>query len=315
MLAAIGLSLLGVLLLFAGGEGLIRGSAGLALRLGLSPLIVGLTVVAFGTSSPELVVSLRAALQGNGDIAVGNVVGSNIANICLILALGALLRPMAAAAQVLKVEAPLALGASVLLVGMLLDGGLARWEGALLFAGIVVYTTAAVVLARKEPPAIREEFETGIPASRAGLGLLVPLVLGGLVLLVLGARLFLSGATFLAREAGISEAFIGLSLVAVGTSLPELVTTVLAAWKGEADIAVGNVVGSNLFNVLGILGLSALAAPIEIRGIAPLDLAALVLSGALLLPVLFTGRRVTRPEGVAFLALYAIYLAARAASG
>ncbi|MEW6757004.1 MAG: sodium:calcium antiporter, partial [Acidobacteriota bacterium] len=259
--------------------------------------------------------SLRAALQGNGDIAVGNVVGSNIANICLILALGALLRPMAAAAQVLKVEAPLALGASVLLVGMLLDGGLARWEGALLFAGIVVYTTAAVVLARKEPPAIREEFETGIPASRAGLGLLVPLVLGGLVLLVLGARLFLSGATFLAREAGISEAFIGLSLVAVGTSLPERVTTVLAAWKGEADIAVGNVVGSNLFNVLGILGLSALAAPIEIRGIAPLDLAALVLSGALLLPVLFTGRRVTRPEGVAFLALYAIYLAARAASG
>jgi cation:H+ antiporter len=246
---------------------------------------------------------------------VGNVVGSNIANICLILALGALLRPMAAAAQVLKVEAPLALLASVLLVAMLHDGDLARGEGAILFAGIVAYTTAAIVFARRETPAIEREFETGLPASRASFVRLVPMVLGGLVLLVLGARLFLSGATILAREAGISEAFIGLSLVAVGTSLPELVTTVLAAWKGEADIAVGNVVGSNLFNILGILGLSALSAPLEIHGIASLDLAALVVSGALLLPVLFTGRRITRPEGAAFLALYAAYLTARAVQG
>lgn len=301
----------GVLLLFLGGEGLIRGSSGLALRLGISPLVVGLTVVAFGTSSPELAVSLRAAWAGQGDIAAGNVVGSNIANIGLILGLAALLKPVRAAARAVRADAPLQAAAGLLLAAVLLDGRVSRGEGLVLLCGIVAYTASALAFARREGPEVVREYDQGLPASRGSLWVLGPLAAGGLGLLLLGARFFLAGSVEFARRAGVSEAVIGLTLVAVGTSLPELVTSVLAALRGEPDIALGNVLGSNLFNILGILGAAAAAAPLEVPGIGPGDLLAVAGFGLLVVPVVFTGRSVSRAEGAGLLLLYLAYLAVR----
>lgn len=301
----------GALLLFAGGEGLLRGSSGLAVRLGIPPLVVGLTVVAFGTSSPELAVSLKAALGGQGAIAAGNVVGSNIANVGLILGLAALLRPVHAAARVVRADAPLQAAAGLLLAAVLLDGGVSRGEGALLLGGIVAYTAAALAMARREGPEVSLEYAVGIPASRKSLGVLLLLTAGGLGLLLAGARLFLHGSVDLARRAGVSEALIGLTLVAVGTSLPELVTSVLAALRGASDIALGNVLGSNLFNVLGILGAAAAAAPLETSGIEGWDLFAAAAFGLLVVPVVATGKTVSRKEGAGLLLLYVAYLSAR----
>ncbi|MGC8763724.1 MAG: calcium/sodium antiporter [Acidobacteriota bacterium] len=301
----------GVLLLFLGGEGLIRGSSGLALRLGISPLVVGLTVVAFGTSSPELAVSLRAAWAGQGDIAAGNVVGSNIANIGLILGLAALLKPVRAAARAVRADAPLQAAAGLLLAAVLLDGRVSRGEGLVLLSGIVAYTASALAFARREGPEVVREYHEGLPASRGSLWVLGPLAAGGLGLLLLGARFFLAGSVELARRAGVSEAVLGLTLVAVGTSLPELVTSVLAALRGEPDIALGNVLGSNLFNILGILGAAAAAAPLEVPGIGPGDLLAVAGFGLLVVPVVFTGRSVSRAEGAGLLLLYLAYLAVR----
>jgi cation:H+ antiporter len=301
----------GVLLLFAGGEGLVRGSAGLALRLGLSPLVIGLTVVAFGTSSPELAVSLKATLQGLGDVAAGNVVGSNIANVGLILGLTALLRPVRAAAHAIRVDAPLQAAAAVLLVAILLDGELSRWEAVLLLLGIVVYTGASLFLARREDAAVAKEYAEGLPASQKSLWVLWPMTGGGVALLVLGSRLFLRGAVDLAHRMGVGEALIGLTLVAVGTSLPELVASLTAALRREPDIALGNILGSNLFNVLGILGAAGTAAPLAAPGMLPLDLLSLLAFSLLVVPMVLTDRRVSRLEGGLLLLLYAAYIFAR----
>ncbi len=298
----------GLALLYAGAEGLVRGSAALALRLGLTPLAVGLTVVAFGTSSPELVVSLQTALAGQGDLAVGNVVGSNIANVALILGLSVVIRTVAVQVQLVRYDVPVLIGVSAVLVLMLMDGRLGRLEGALLMGGIVLYTLAAFRLARKEkgtpagPDAAPPDLAR--PAWHDAL-----FVLAGLGLLVLGAQLLVEGAVAIARDAGLSEALIGLTILAVGTSLPELATSLVAAAKGEGDIAVGNVVGSNIFNVLAILGCAATARPLDAPGISLVDLGVMVGLAVALLPLTRSSFRLVRWEGALLIGSYAAYVA------
>ncbi len=299
---------LGLALLYVGAEGLVRGSAALALRLGLTPLVVGLTVVAFGTSSPELVVSLQAALSDNGAIAIGNVVGSNICNVALILGLSALIRPLKVHTQLLRFDVPLVVVASVLLALLLLDGALGRLEGALLTTGIVSYTGYILWKARTMNSGLQEEFAEALPARQGALWRHVAFVVGGLGLLVVGANLLVKGAVAVAETLGLSKAFIGLTIVALGTSLPEMATSLVAAVRREGDIAVGNIVGSNVFNILAILGLSSLAHPLHTQGVAMTDLIVMTAFAALMLPLMRTGFRLVRWEGALLLALYVGYV-------
>lgn len=312
MIVPVLLVLLSFAILTAGAEALVRGASAVGLRYGLSPLVVGLTIVAFGTSAPELAVSLKAALAGAGDIAIGNVVGSNIFNVAVILGLAALVRPLTVHLQVIRFDMPLMLVASIVFVGMLWTGRvLERWEGVLLFAGVVLYTTHSVRAARRESNAQtdREALDTlGVPKKPVSIALSVSLVVGGLVLLVLGARILVDNAVTLARSLEVSEAVISLTVVAAGTSLPELATSVVAALRRETDIAIGNIVGSNIFNVLCIAGASGAVAPIAIDGIRMADLFWMVGVSALLLPLLRTGFRLARWEGATLLALYGVYL-------
>lgn len=309
MLTVILFIALGLALLFLGAEGLVRGSAALALRVGISPLLIGLTVVAFGTSSPELVVSVEASLAGNGDISLGNVIGSNICNIALILGLAALIRPLRIEAQVIRREIPLLIGASLLLWLFLLDRELARWQGLLLFAGLIGYLFASYRDARQEQnKAVADEFAAGMPRAAQRAWLSVLFVVAGLALLLVGAHLFVEGAVSLANSLGISQAIIGLTIVALGTSLPELATSTVAAFKGEGDIAVGNVLGSNIFNILGILGVAALIYPLRGTGITNLDLGVMMLAAVLILPIMWRGFCVQRWEGLLLLVGYAGYM-------
>jgi cation:H+ antiporter len=299
----------GVALLYAGAEALVRGGVTLAARLGMTPLVIGLTVVAFGTSMPEMVVSVGAAAAGSGPIAVGNVVGSNICNIALILGISALIRPMRVQAQVIRFDTPILVGVSLLLVVLLGDDRLGRSEGLLLVSALAAYVIVSVRAARREAAAVQEEFAGGTPRPGYSLGFGVGAVLLGLVMLVLGARWFVAGAVALARAAGVSEAVVGLTIVAVGTSLPELATSTVAAARGEGDISVGNVIGSNIFNLLGILGTAALVRPIGPTGMRGADLGVMLGLSVLLLPVVWSGLRVNRAEGALLLGLYAGYAA------
>lgn len=302
---------LGLVVLYFGAQALVKGGASLALRLGLTPLVIGLTVMAFGTSSPEMVVSVQAALGGNGAISIGNVVGSNICNIALILGLCALITPLTASAQVIRREVPVMIGTSVVALLMLMDGRLARWEGALLLAGLVIYTVLTVKQARAETAASEasKEYTNEIDPKPAGLGLSIVLVIGGLGGLVVGSHFFVQGAVTLAESWGMSQVAIGLTVVAVGTSLPELATSVVAAVRKESDVAVGNVVGSNIFNVLGILGVAALIQPIDAPGLEWGDLGVMLLIAIALFPLAKSGGRVNRREGAALLAVYVGYTA------
>lgn len=300
--------LLGLVLLYYGAEGLVRGSSSLALRLGLSPLLVGLTVVAFGTSAPELVVSLKAASMGQGDISVGNVVGSNICNIGLILGLSALIVPIRVASQIVRVDTPIMIAATLLSLWFLHDGELSRAEGVILFALLIGYLIFSIVLAKKKSSdVLAGEFSEEVKVTKGGVVLDVVFVAGGLVLLVLGARMLVSAAVDIARAAGLGEAVIGLTIVAVGTSLPELATSLVAAVKKEADIAVGNVVGSNIFNIFGILGVSATIIPLTSSGITPIDLGVMMLFALVLWGFAWTGYRINRIEGTLLLLAYAGY--------
>jgi cation:H+ antiporter len=294
--------------LYVGAEGLVRGSAALALRLGLTPLVVGLTVVAFGTSSPELVVSVQASLNGNGAIALGNVIGSNICNVALILGLSAVIRPLNVHVQLLRLDLPLMLLASVLLALLLLDGGLGRPEGLLLTASLVLYTAFNIWKARREHTAVQQEFAEVIPPVRAQPWRDVLFIIGGISLLVGGAHLLVKGAVIIAEGLGLSQAVIGLTIIAVGTSLPELATSLVAAARGEGDIAIGNVVGSNVFNILAILGLAALLHPLYAQEIGLIDLGVMTAFALLMLPLMRSGFRLTRWEGALLLGLYVAYL-------
>ncbi|WP_421718345.1 calcium/sodium antiporter [Algiphilus sp.] len=299
----------GLGLLYVGAEGLVRGSASLAGRLGLTPLVIGLTVVAFGTSMPELAVSVEAALNDRSAIALGNVVGSNIGNIGLILALAAMVTPLAVQAKVLRVDTPLVIAVSVLLLILVNDGHLGRIEGTALVAGVLAYVAFSLWSARRESAVVHAEFAEGVPAPSGSVGRDILFVVVGLTVLVVGARMLVQGAITVAEAAGLSDAIIGLTIVAIGTSLPELAASVVAAAKGEGDIAVGNVLGSNLFNILGILGITSLIQPLESGGVGPTDLWVMVGFAVLLAPLMRTGWRIGRWEGVMLLLLYVSYLA------
>ncbi|GIV59466.1 MAG: sodium:calcium antiporter [Rhodothermaceae bacterium] len=296
----------GLILLVLGAEGLVRGSVGLALRLGLSALVIGLTVVAFGTSSPELVVSVRAATAGESALALGNIVGSNIANIALILGLSALIRPIQVQLQVIRREIPVMIAVTLLLGALLLDGVIGRLDGLVLVLGIVAYTGVAYRLARREAAATA--FDEAIAPAARPLWASVTLVLAGLGGLLLGAQLLVRGAVTLAEALGISRAVIGLTVVAVGTSLPELATSVVAAFKREGDVSIGNVVGSNIFNILCILGVAALVHPVEAGALRTTDFLVMLALSVLVLPLMHTGFRLNRWEGALLLAGYVAYL-------
>jgi cation:H+ antiporter len=303
----------GVALLIAGAEAIVRGASRLAAALGISPLVIGLTVVAFGTSSPELAVSLRASLEGEPDIALGNVVGSNIFNVLFILGLSAVIAPLVVAQQLVRLDVPLLIGVSLLVFALALDGTIGRIDGLLLFAGVIGYSVFVVRQSLRETAEVRLEYETEFGRRTRGLKqwlVHVALVALGLVMLVAGSRWLVSGAVAVAEALGLSELVIALTIIAAGTSLPEVATSVIASIRGERDIAVGNVVGSGLFNLLAILGLASLVAAEGIR-VAPavlrFDLPVMIAVSTACLPIFFTGYRIDRWEGFLFLAYFAAY--------
>lgn len=305
------LSILGGLVLLAlGAEGLVRGAVSGARRLGLSPLLIGLTVVAYGTSAPELVVSLQAAIEGAPDIALGNVVGSNISNIGLILGVTALVYPIRIQAQILRLDVPIMIGVSALLLGVMWDGVIGWVNGTVLVAGAAAYTVVCIWGVWDEPTAVVEDlFDEGVP-KEGGWGRDLLFWVGGLALLVLGARVLVSGAVTVAEAAGLSTAVIGLTIVALGTSLPELATSVVAALRGQSDLALGNVIGSNIFNVLGILGITACIHPLDATGLTWWDGGVLFAFALLTLPLFWTDYTFSRMEGGLLLAGYVAYVGA-----
>lgn len=297
------------MLLYFGAETLIRGAVALAFRLGMTPLVVGLTVVAAGTSAPEMVVSVLSATRGQAAIAVGNVVGSNICNVLLIAGVSALIRPMAVERSVVRREVPMMIAVSFLAAGLLWwDQALGRFEAAVLVVLLLSSIAWSIRAARRDQPQPAPEPSAAPPRIERSKLASLGLVLGGLALLVIGADRFVLGAVDLARVFGLSEAVIGLTIVAIGTSLPELATSALAAVKGESDLALGNVVGSNIFNLLGILGVTGLVHPIALPpGTGP-DLLVMLISAVLVLPLASSQLKVHRWEGAALVSLYGAYL-------
>lgn len=301
----------GIALLYYGAEFLIKGGVSIALKLKISALVIGLTLVAFGTSFPELVVSIDASLKGSGDISIGNVTGSNICNIALILGLSALIAPLPVHKQLLKLDVWLMLGSSILLaIFHYFTKGVNRWQGGIFFAGVMTYTLWSIYAGRK---AEANKSDAEKAAENDAVGKIIPLylsvifVIGGLAALICGAKCFVNAAVFIAKAAGISEAVIGLTIVAVGTSLPELATSVVAAIKGEQDIAIGNVVGSNIFNILCILGIAPLIAPIKSAGISMVDMLTMIAVSLALIPIMLTGMKISRKEGGFLLLVYIGY--------
>ena len=306
----------GLALLVAGAELLVRGASRLAAIAGISPLVIGLTIVAFGTSSPEAAVSVFSSLNGQADISLGNVVGSNIFNVLFILGLSATIVPLGVSAQLIKFDVPVMIGASLLLMIFAGDGNISRMEGVVFLYGILAYMAILIYKSKKESRAVKEEYEKefGYRDGRSfwawvknGFFIVI-----GLVLLVLGSRFLVDGATIAARALGVSELVIGLTIVAAGTSLPELATSVIASIRGERDIAVGNIVGSNIYNILAVLGLSSVAVSGGVsvsNAVLGVDLPIMTAIAAVCLPVFYTGREISRWEGGLFLLYYIAYTA------
>ncbi|MEQ8663945.1 MAG: calcium/sodium antiporter [Gammaproteobacteria bacterium] len=313
-LVTAGQAVLGLVLLYYGGEWLVRGAGALAARLGISPLAIGLTVVAFGTSAPELVVSLAAALDGASDIAVGNVVGSNIANIGLILGIAALIRNLEVHANILRIDTPLMVAVSALMLLLLLDGSVARIEGLALVIGLVAYIVFTLWQSRRETAATQAEFAAGTPLDHGPLWHQVLLVVGGLAALVGGGKVLVIAAVTIATALGVSQAVIGLTIVAVGTSLPELAASTIAALRGQGDIALGNVIGSNIFNTLGILGITAMVTPLPRGEVDWVVLGAMLGFAVLLWPLAMSQRHLVRAEGALLLTAYCAYIGYLAAT-
>lgn len=300
--------LLGLVALYVGADLMIRGASRLARHLGVNALVIGLTVVAMGTSTPELLVGVVAAVRDSGDIAIGNVVGSNVANIALILGVAAVIRPIRVQMRLLVREVPLMIFASLAFYIFILDAELSRWDGLTLLVGFVAYTLYLLESARRESPALEVEYQRFVPAGGTLWGHVLLTVIG-LATLLVGAHLVVNGAAVAAEVLGISELAVGLTLVALGTSLPELATAVAASVQNEGDILVGNVVGSNVFNILAVLGCSATANDVPvaasvIRVEAPVMLAVSVL----VLPFVWTTLKLTRLEGGILLATYAAFV-------
>ncbi len=306
----------GVVLLVAGADLLVRGSSGLAAAAGITPVVIGLTVVAFGTSAPELAVAIKGAFQGQADVAVGNVIGSNIFNVLFVLGLSAVIIPLIVDQQIVRLDVPILIGSSFLVYFLGLDGYLGRLDGAMLFSIAVGWIVMSIRNSRRDSAAIQAEYEAEFGEGETGgkkrsLPLLVVLLIVGLVMLVLGARWLLDSAVTFARLLGLSELIIGLTVVAVGTSLPEVATSIIAAFKGERDIAVGNAIGSNLMNILVVLGLTALVLGGQGIPVAPaalgFDMPIMIAVAVACLPIFFTDHLIARWEGALLFAYYLAY--------
>jgi cation:H+ antiporter len=310
------LFLIGLGLLIGGAEMLVRGSSRLAITVGITPLVVGLTVVAFGTSTPELAVSVRSTFAGQSSLAIGNVVGSNILNVLLILGLSALILPLTVAQQLIRWDVPLMIAASALLYLFSQDGSVSRGESSVLVTGAMLYIAFCVWQSKRESKRVREEYADAFevrPREKQSARYLLQqcvLIAFGLGLLVLGAHWLVEGAVHFARRLGVSELIIGLTVIAVGTSLPEIAATLMASVRGERDIAVGNVIGSNLFNILVVLGLTGLVAPQGIPvppSALAFDLPVMIAVAVTCLPIFFLGGRISRMEGGLFFGYYVAY--------
>ena len=297
----------GFVLLIVGAELLVKGASRLATSFGIPALVVGLTVVAFGTSAPELAVSVKAAFSGQAELAIANVVGSNIFNILFILGLAALIMPLMVSQQLIRQDVPIMMGVSFVALWMIQDGSIGKPEAGLLFLGVILYTVFLFYQGKK----------TGIEDRQASSSQTAPiwqnilLLIVGLALLVLGARWLLQSAVTIASSFGVSEAVIGLTIIAAGTSLPEVMTSIVATIKGERDIAIGNVVGSNIFNILAVLGLSGLLSPTPLLAseqLSQIDFPVMVAVAVLCLPLFFLGSTLNRFEGFLFLLLYVAYV-------
>lgn len=305
----------GLVLLVIGAELLVRGASRLAVLAGISPLVIGLTVVAFGTSSPEMAVSLQANFTGQTGISIGNVVGSNICNVLLILGVSAIIAPLAVSEQLVRLDVPIMIGISVLTLFFALDGIIGRLDGLLFFSGIVVYIAFLLVQSRRKPEMQAELLEeVSFPPERSHRQWLINLgLIGiGLVMLVIGSQWLVEGATAIAETLGVSDLVIGLTIVALGTSLPELATSVIACFRGERDIAVGNAIGSNIFNLLAVLGLAAVIDPdgIDVAAAAlRFDIPVMIAVAVACLPIFFTGNVISRWEGLLFFGYYIFYTA------
>lgn len=313
-LSALVLLFAGLILLIAGAELLVKGSSRLAAGIGISPLVIGLTVVAFGTSAPELAVSISSALSpGEGsNIALGNVVGSNIFNILFILGISSAISPLFVSQQLIRKDVPIMIAISILLLGLCIDGKIGRIDGIILFAGILAYTFFAIKQGKSEPTEVESEYQNAYGIGSAGRKNLLNVIyiLSGLAALVIGARWLVHSAVEISIAFGVSDLIIGLTIVAAGTSLPEVATSVMAAIKGERDIAVGNVVGSNIFNILAVTGLSAVIAPSGLnaaQSVTYFDIPFMTAVAFACLPVFFTGLKIARWEGMVFVGYYIAY--------
>jgi len=301
----------GLVLLALGGEGVVRGAVSLARRLGVSELVIGLTLVGFGTSTPELITSINAAFAGSPGIALGNVVGSNISNILLIFALVVMLKPVAVNPAAIARDGAVMIIATLALIGVAVGAGTVDFPAGALFVALLLAYIAVAFLAERrggEAAALHEAEAQETGAAPDGVLVALLFALGGLAMLIVGADLLVDGAIDLARLAGVSETVIGLTIVAVGTSLPELVASLAAALRGRSDVAIGNIIGSNIYNIFGILGITALIVPVPVPAdMIWRDWAALLLSAVLLLYHAWTGSRVSRIEGLSLFAVYVLY--------
>ncbi|MGC6427868.1 MAG: calcium/sodium antiporter [Akkermansiaceae bacterium] len=306
--------ILGLVLLYYGAEWFVAASSEFAVRIGISPLVVGLTVVAFGTSAPELAVSIDSNLKGSGGMAIGNVIGSNICNICLVLGLAAVVYPLAIQRQVIRREMPILLIATLAFVILLLDFEITQLEGAILAGGIITYVATSLFAARKEedlenseevPEELIEAARKG-GAGRASWNIVV--ILGGVLVLVVGAKAMVYGGVNVARDFGVSEAVIGLTLFALGTSLPELATSLVAAKKRQGDIIVGNVVGSCIFNILAVVGFTACVSPLVVQENITVDLVVMVAVSFIVLPMMWCQMNLNRMSGLILFLAYLTYI-------
>lgn len=312
-MTTLGFIVLGLFGLILGGELLVRGAVSAAKAFHISPMIIGLTLVGFGTSTPELVTSLQAALSGSSGIAIGNVVGSNIGNVLLILGVAAVIAPIAVNPQAIKRDGTVMLAATCLCAIVVVLGELGRLAGAFLVVCLAVYlVTTLLGEQRTKSSAAAEVYASeaeAVPGADTSLGISLALALGGLVVTIFGAKLLVSGAISAAQAIGLSETVIGLTIVAIGTSMPELVTSIIAVRKGQGDVALGNVLGSNIFNILGILGITALVQPMKVPPeIIRLDIWVMAGTAVLAVLVAYTGRRISRAEGAALVACYVVYV-------
>jgi cation:H+ antiporter len=307
--------LAGLAILVMGADLLVHGASRFGAAIGISPLVIGLTIVAFGTSSPEMAVSVKAALTNHPDLIIGTNLGSTIFNILFILGLCGIIAPLVVSQKLVWIEVPIMIGAHLLLLAFSFDGKIDRLGAFVLFAGIIIYTFFAIYQGRKESRMVAEEYATAFPqdppkAKVLVMGRQLAFILVGLVLCVFGASWLLDSSVILARTLGVSELVIGMTIVAAGTSLPEVATSVMATIRGQRDIAIGNVVGSNIFNILGIVGVSGLIAPDGIA-VAPsvlrFDLPVAIACCVACLPIFFTGHQISRWEGMLFFGYYLAY--------